>query len=133
MLLFRIIIGILGLIAISSGINDLWNGASVQGDFGNLGAMAQKPMLNFTLRFFGGIWTGFGVLLILFATDVKRYDIAIIVSLVIVIISGLGRLASTLQFGIDGNYRMVVYIIMAIELCVVPVLLIWYLFFLRNN
>lgn len=133
MLAFRIIIGILGLVAILSGINDLWHGASVQGDFGDLGAMGKKPMLNFTLRFFSAIWTGFGALLILFATDVKRYDMALIFALVIIIIGGLGRLVSTLQFGIDETQKTVVCIILVVELCLVPALLIWYLFFLRNN
>ena len=46
MFVFRIIIPILGLLAISTGLNDLWKGASVKGDFEQLGLMTQKPMLN---------------------------------------------------------------------------------------
>lgn len=133
MLIFRIVIGILGLIAISTGINDLWNGANVRGDFGDLGEMTQNPMLNFTLRFLGAIWAGFGALLILFITDVKRYDIALIASLIIVIIGGIGRLASTLQFGIESAPKTTIYMILAIELGVVPILLLCYLLLLRPN
>lgn len=133
MLAFKIIVGILGLIGLFTGLNDLWNGASVQGDFGNLETMTQQPMLNFTIRFLGAIWAGFGALLILFATDVKRYDIALILALIFVIIGGIGRFVSTQQFGIIPTYKTTVYFILATELIIVPVLLIWYLFFLRPN
>lgn len=133
MLAFRIIIGILGLIGLVTGINDLINGASVKGDFGNLGSMVNQPMLNYTIRFLGAIWAGFGALLILFSTDVKRYDIALIMALIFVIIGGIGRFMSLQQFGMEAVNKTTVYAILAVELCLVPVLLIWYLFFLRNN
>lgn len=132
MLAFRIIVGILGLIGLFTGLNDLWNGASVQGDFGDLETMKRQPMLNFTIRFLGAIWAGFGALLILFTTNVKRYDIALILSLIFIIIGGIGRFVSTQQFGIVPAYKTMVYIILTTELCLVPIVLIWYVFFLRN-
>jgi hypothetical protein len=65
-LIFKIIVWICGIIAIVTGANDFWNGAFVKGDFGDLGEHVNGPMLNFTMRFLGAIWMGFGALLILF-------------------------------------------------------------------
>ena len=133
MIAFRIIIVILGLIAISTGFNDLWNGARVNGDFGDLGGMSNNPMLNFTLRFLGAVWAGFGALLILFATDLRRYDIALIVALIFVIIGGIGRVVSAQQYAIEAAHKASVYFILTTELLVVPILLLWYLILIRQN
>jgi len=77
-MIFKLIVGLLGLIAIISGANDFWNGAAVEGDFGkNLGGLQKDPTLNFTLRFLGAIWMGFGFLLFLFAYDLPRYKVAL--------------------------------------------------------
>jgi len=133
MLIFRIIVGILGLIAITTGANDFWNGAAVKGDFGkNLGSLTDDPTLNFTLRFLGAIWMGFGVLLILFITDLDRYKTALLLSFAIVIIGGIGRLISVLKHGIEQGNEMTTYSIMAVELLLVPVLLGWLVFRFNN-
>ena len=98
MLVFRIIVGILGLIAITTGANDFLNGAAVKGDFGkNLGSLVNDPTLNFTLRFLGAIWMGFGVLLMLFVSDLEKYKIALLASFGIIIIGGIGRLISVMK------------------------------------
>lgn len=132
-LAFRIIVIILGLIGFFTGANDLINGASVKGDFGELGSEVTKPMLNFTIRFLGAIWAGFGALLILFSTDLKRYDIALLMALAFVIIGGIGRFISTQQFGIENASKTTVYIILATELVIVPVVMLWYILFIRKN
>jgi len=132
-LTFRIIVVILGLIGFFTGVNDFWNGANVPGDFGkHLGQTVKDPTLNFTLRFLGAIWAGFGALLILFSTDLKRYDIALILALVVVIVGGIGRFISTKQFGIEKGNEIMSYAIMGVELVIVPVLLIWYLVVIRK-
>ncbi|WP_027391453.1 DUF4345 family protein [Aquimarina latercula] len=133
MLAFRIIVALLGLIAIFTGVNDLWNGANVPGDFGkHLGESVKDPTLNFTIRFLGAIWMGFGALLILFITDIKRYDYAIILAFTIIIIGGIGRFISTKQFGIEKGSEIMSYAIMSVELLLTPVLLIWYWVSIRN-
>jgi len=132
-LTFRIIVVILGLIGFFTGANDLINGASVRGDFGNLKEMTREPMLNFTIRFLGAIWAGFGALLILFSTDLKRYDIALLMALAFVIIGGIGRFISTQQFGIESASKTTIYIILATELVIVPMVLLWYLIFIRKD
>ena len=130
-LVFRIIVAILGLIGLVTGINDFIEGASAKGDFGNLKEMTNTPMLNFTIRFLGAIWAGFGALLILFSTDLERYDIALIIALAFVIIGGIGRLISIKQFGVDSINKTTVYVILIIELIVVTVVLVWYLLRVR--
>jgi len=131
MFYFKIIVGILGLIALTTGANDFWNGAAVKGDFGkHLGELENDPTLNFTIRFLGAIWMGFGVLLILFATDLDRYKIALMVSFGIVIVGGLGRVISIYKHGIEKGNEAMAYGILGVELLLVPALLIW-LYFLK--
>jgi hypothetical protein len=134
MLVFKIIVGALGLIAIATGVNDFWNGASVQGDFGKqLGDSVNDPTLNFTLRFFGAIWMGFGVLLILFITDLQKYQVPLMVSFGIVILGGIGRIISILKHGIESGNESMSYVILAVEIIIVPVLLIWFYFYGSNQ
>jgi len=124
MLIFKIIVVILGLIAIATGLNDYWRGAAVEGDFGKkLGILTRDPTLNFTIRFLGGIWMGFGFLLLLFAYDLERYRIALILSFIIIIISGLGRVLSIYKLGIEKENKPMAYGILAVELLLVPLLL----------
>jgi hypothetical protein len=127
MLAFKIIVGILGAIAIFTGANDFWNGASVTGDFGNLGANAKDPQLNYTIRFLGAIWMGFGVLLILFVLNLARYETPLIIAFIIVIIGGIGRVISVVQFGIAEGNHIIVYTTLGVELVLVPALLVWFL------
>ena len=132
-MIFKIIVGILGLIAVTTGANDFWNGAAVKGDFGkNLGHLVNDPTLNFTIRFLGAIWMGFGVLLILFVSDLERYKIALLTSFVIIIIGGVGRLISVLKLGIEQGNETMTYSILAVELLLAPVLLGWLVFNLNN-
>lgn len=131
-MIFKIIVWILGLIAITTGANDFWNGAAVQGDFGkNLGEQVNDPTLNFTLRFLGAIWMGFGILLILFATDLEKYRIPLLVSFDIVILGGIGRAISIYKHGIETGNETTAYAILSVELLLVPILLIWFLFFMK--
>jgi len=131
-MIFKIIVCLLGLIAIFTGANDFWNGAAVKGDFGkNLGQLENDPTLNFTLRFLGAIWMGFGALLILFITDLEKYKIALLISFVFVIIGGIGRLISVLKLGIENGNEGMAYSILAIELLLVPILLGWLIFNLK--
>lgn len=127
MLVFEIIVYLLGLTAIVTGINDFWKGAAVKGDFGEIGEATNDPTLNFTIRFFGAIWTGFGALLILFATDVKTYGLALIVAFIFVILGGIGRVWSMKQFGIAEGRKTTNYSIVTVELVLTPVLLVWFL------
>lgn len=128
MMAFKIIIWICGIILIFAGVNDFWNGASSKGDFGDLGEHVNGPMLNFTIRFLGAILMGFGVLLIIFATNLKQYELPLIVSLCFVILGGVGRLISIVQHGMAQGHEMIIYAILGIELMIIPALLAWLIF-----
>lgn len=122
---FQVIVYILGAIAVVTGANDFWQGAVVEASFGQLNGGETNPTLNFTVRFFAAIWMGFGVLLALFAFDLKSYKTPLIVSFVVVIIGGLGRLASVLQYGIAEGNEVASYLIIGLELVLIPILLVW--------
>ena len=70
---------------------------------------------------------GFGVQLILFATDLSRYKPALALALVFVIPAGLGRLISLFKQDLNHQSRSTVYSILAVELVLTPVLLGWLL------
>lgn len=125
MIIFKTLLILCGLIGVGTGANDWLRGASVKGDFGELAEHENAPMLNFTLRFLGGIWMGFGALLVLFATDIERYRPALILALSMVILAGIGRVISINRHGIDPKTRTTVYSILAVELMLVPILLAW--------
>ena len=127
MIVFKIIVWICGIIAILTGANDFWNGASAKGDFGDLGVHINSPMLNFTIRFLGAIWMGFGALLILFATNLKQYRIPLIVSFCFVILGGVGRVISIARNGVAEGQEITIYGILGIELVLIPALLICFL------
>jgi len=126
-LVFQIIVCLSGLIAIFTGANDYWQGATLQGDFGDLKEHAQSSLPNFTIRFLGAIWMGFGVLLILFSTNLKQYELPLIVAFCFVILGGLGRLLTIYKLGMPEMSTSMVYFILGIELVLFPVLLIWLL------
>jgi hypothetical protein len=128
MIVFKVIVWICGIIAILTGANDFLNGASAKGDFGDLGKHVNGQMLNFTIRFLGAIWMGFGALLILFASNLKQYEIALMVAFCFVILGGIGRIISIAQHGVAKGQEMTVYGILGIELVLVPALLLWLVF-----
>lgn len=129
MMIFETIVWALGLIAVSTGANNLVRGASVKADFGNLGDAEKDPTLNFTIRFLGAIWTGFGILLVLFATNLHMYQVPLILCFCIIIVGGIGRMISVKQFGIAKGREMLSYAIVGVELILVPILLAWFLLF----
>jgi len=132
MLYFKIVVGLLALIAIMTGANDFWNGAAVKGDFGkHLGDNVNDPTLNFTIRFLGAIWMGFGFFLILFMSDVNTYKTALKLAFVIVIIGGIGRVISVYKHGIEKENKSMAYAILGVELLLIPILFIWLHYFLN--
>lgn len=124
---FQIIVYILGAIAILTGISDFWQEAVNQASFGDLQGMEKNPTLNFTVRFFAAIWAGFGVFLCLFAWDLKKYKLALILAFVIVMIGGIGRIMSMVQFGITEGNETHSYLITGLEVVLIPILLVWLL------
>lgn len=75
---------------------------------------------------------GFGVLLILFISDLEKYKIALITSFGIVIIGGIGRLISVMKLGVEQGNLTMAYSILAVELLIVLVLLAWLILSFNN-
>lgn len=128
MIVFKILVWACGLVLILAGGNDALRGAAVRGDFGELGELVNSPMLNFTIRFLGTALAGFGGMMILFSSDLSRYRAPLILAFVVVILGGLSRVASILQLGMPQGQETTVYAIAAVELILVPALLVWLLF-----
>jgi len=124
---FKIIVWVCGAIALLTGANDFWNGAAAKGDFGNLGAHAAGPLVNFTIRFMGAIWMGFGALLILFATNLSQYKLPLTIAFCFVVLGGLGRVISIVKHGMAEGHEIAAYGILGVELVLIPALLIWLL------
>lgn len=127
MTIFQTIVGLCGLIALTTGANDVWKGAAVKGDFGDLREHTHAPLLNFTLRFLGAIWMGFGALLIVFAIDPIRYFAPLLVAFIFVIIGGASRVLSLIKHGLPSDNKALVYQTLGVELVLIPALLIWLL------
>ena len=123
---FKIIVIGLGLIAIGTGVMDFVSSVSAQSDFGAiLGNAVNDPILNNTFRFFSAVWLGFGVLLILFSTNLAKYRTALNVSFAFVILGGLGRVWSIVQFGWVEEFSGPMCFILFVELLLVPALTLW--------
>ncbi len=85
--------------------------------------IASDANLNSQIRFFGAIWLGLGVLLWRSTSDLKLHSGWFRAILWILILSGLGRLASYIQFGTPSP---ALFIAMLLELFVMPALLVWH-------
>lgn len=126
MLIFKLIVWLLGLIAIGTGIMDFWHGVAAQEALGaQLGEGFGDPALNNIFRFFAAIWIGFGVFLILFTTDLAKYYAALVVAFLVTVLGGIGRLMSIVQFGVVEGRQQMSWAIVGIELVLVPALLVW--------
>lgn len=124
-LAFQIIVILCGLIALATGANEVLKGAKAKGDFGDLGDYTAAPLLNYTIRFLGAIWMGFGALLIVFATNPVQYQLPLAVGFVFVMIGGAGRLLSLHQNGFPAGQQALVYQTLSVELVLIPILLVW--------
>lgn len=129
MQLFKFGIYIFIAIALITGANDL-----VQG-LGSLGALGttipneglSDPMADNLFRFFAGLWFGVGVLFLLFIRDMKRYWPAMVTLLSIVVLGGLGRILSIIQYGMPeatSGYMLVCAGLLS-ELAIAPIMIWW--------
>jgi hypothetical protein len=88
----------------------------------------RDPLLNSQIRFFGAIWFGVGLLLILWLLDSARYAIILPGTLGMVFIAGIGRTASIVQFGLPANAQGMAFVIVTttLEIVGMPLMLWWY-------
>lgn len=126
MKVFKVFVWILGLIAISTGIMDFWNGAPAMEALGaELGDGFTDAGLNNVFRFFAAVWIGFGVLLIFFTTDIDRYYPALAIAFITAALGGVGRIMSIYEFGLPEGRETTIWAIVILEVVFIPAALVW--------
>jgi Domain of unknown function (DUF4345) len=128
----RITVRILCLIPLLTGVIDF---ALSTNALATLGVALPKsaledPSLNSQMRFFAAIWFGFGLMLWVAAGDPVRYSTWFKLMGWILILSGIGRLISTIQFGLPVPPFVAA---MVLELAGVPLLLWWHARLTKNH
>ena len=85
------------------------------------------PLLNSQIRFFGGLWVGAGVLMVLSATDLARYGPVLDILFAALVVAGIGRAATVLQFGLPPNAagQGFVLVTIGLEILVLPLMVLW--------
>jgi len=129
MKLFTIVIYIFAAIALLTGASDLIQGLASQKAFGATMPTEGLAIVDNVFRFFSGLWFGVGILFILFVRDLDRYKPAMIVLLSMVVLGGIGRIISIIQYGIPDNTSATGLVLVGLlaEVVVSPILLWWLL------
>lgn len=131
MKLFTIVTYIFAALALITGASDFLQGLESQRALGaSLPAeVFSNPIADNVFRFFSGLWFGVGILFILFIRDLKRYKPAMVALLSIVVIGGIGRLISLVQYGMPENPEAMGLVIAGLlaELLISPIMIGWLL------
>jgi hypothetical protein len=128
----KVVIRILCLVPLLTGLADLILGAGALSSVGvDLSrTVLENATLNSQLRFFAAIWFGFGVMLWIVAGDLVQQATWFKLMCWILILSGVGRLASIIQFGLPAPPFIGATFL---ELAGIPLLLIWHSQLLRKH
>jgi len=129
MKIFTIVIYIFAAIALSTGASDFIQGLASQKSFGAAMPTQGLAIVDNVFRFFSGLWFGVGVLFILFVRDLDRYKPAMITLLAVVVLGGIGRIVSIVQYGMPENTSAVYLVVAGLlaEVVISPILLWWLL------
>jgi len=124
---FKIILAIMLIVPFSTGAANFLAGAAVINLSGSVPPLSldalNNPSLNSQLRFLGAIWFSSGVLAVFFLKDIERYVTLARVVLISIIVGGIGRVISAVQFGLPSPIFVAA---MLVELIAVPVMLWWH-------
>jgi hypothetical protein len=120
-----LVVKTLCLIPLATGGLDLLLGAKALGATGaHLPVDAlSDPTLNSQLRFFGAIWLGFGVMLWCTTTDLKANAAWFQLLCGVLVLSGVGRVISLVQFGLPAPAFVGAIVV---ELVLIPLVLLWH-------
>jgi hypothetical protein len=119
--LFPLLTGIIDLVFAAHAINLL--GPELQQE------ALSNPTLNSQIRFFGAIWIGYGAALVLVGINPVAHATMFRLLAAFLILSGLGRLASVVQFGLPAAPLIGATIA---ELFFVPLVVLWHRRLVRN-
>jgi hypothetical protein len=126
---FRLIVFLLAVVPLITGPLDMLMGLHAPQLIGaRLSAVdLRDPLLNSQIRFFGAIWFGVGLLMMMCLSDLRRHSSLLRATLGVVFLAGLGRTASILQFGLPANPEGAAFVVAttSIEIVGMPALLWW--------
>ncbi|MFL1377710.1 DUF4345 domain-containing protein [Nocardiopsis protaetiae] len=115
--IFQGVFAMLGLIVVATGAVDLVSGtAALPGD------TAVSTEVDSNYRFFAGVWLGLGIAMFVILRRITEHTALLLVITGAVFLGGLGRLVSLLLVGVPTPFMLG---LLAVELIVPPVLVIW--------
>ncbi|WP_421851619.1 DUF4345 domain-containing protein [Oricola sp.] len=124
---FKLLVCILAAIPLTTGTIEFYQGVASQQALGaDLGDGFSDPALNNIFRFFAAIWVGFGVFLIIFVRNLERYSVPMTAALAIVVIGGVGRIMSVVEFGLPEKQDTSIWVVICVEVVIVPAMLVWF-------
>jgi xanthosine utilization system XapX-like protein len=128
----KLSVRILSVIPCLTGLLDLVLGVKAMVVSGGMlhDSAVSDASLNSQIRFFGAIWLGIGVLLWRCSADLKVNASLFQTIVWILILSGVGRLMSFLQFGMPSPP---LFAAMLLELLGMPLLLWWHAWVLKQT
>jgi hypothetical protein len=121
---FRRVMRVLAAVPLLIGLAHVVFGVAMDAQLGALApGAASDPVLDSQNRFFGGTFAGYGVLLYLGLTDLKRYAVVFRIAGCGIAFGGVARLVS---IALRGLPPLPVLGLIVVELVVVPLLLGWH-------
>lgn len=134
---YRIVLTLLALIPILTGPLDLALGLQAPRALGMALSPADlaDPLLNSQIRFFGAVWFGVGLVMLVCARDLERHALVLKVIFASLVIAGMGRLAALFQFGLPRSAvgTAFVQVTTAVELILVPAMAFWLAWLARGR
>lgn len=126
--IFKWVVAVIAIIPLFTGVGDMLNGVASQLMFGMVDSIAvTDPLLNSSFRFFAALWFGVGVFFLLFISNLKKYYTALMVLFALVILGGITRVITIIQFGFPEANIGIAMVIFAttIEIVIIPLLTVW--------
>ncbi|HEY2659572.1 MAG TPA: DUF4345 domain-containing protein [Caulobacteraceae bacterium] len=126
---YKAVVFLLAAIPLLTGPLDLFLGLKAPKSIGMVlsDIDVRDPVLNSQVRFFGAVWFGTGLLMVLGAARLERFGAVLKMTFAVLTLAGLGRLFSMLQFGLPSAPIGAAFILATIvlEIVVAPVMLLW--------
>ena len=121
----QITVRIFCLLPFATGTLDLVAGTTLLSQAGSpiTHALAQDPVLNSQIAFWGAIWFGFGLVLWHVSADLRQKAELFRLLMAILILGGLGRVYALARFGWPGPILIGALLL---ELIGPPLLLLWH-------
>ena len=126
-MVFRVLIALLGLINIILGLNVALGGLATAGwlgptDFLQVANEQAYLVQDSHMRFYGGLYTGVGLFLLLASTNLRKYQAALNLVFALIFMGGLARFTMMRP---DIIFGPKIIVSLAVELLLMPVFYLW--------